>query len=120
MVRLPDAVFIIDPKKEHIAIAECRRLHIPIVSLVDTNCDPTGIDYVIPGNDDAIRAIKLIVSKMADAVVEGRLMREAQGGEVVHSTSVSDDYNDETPQVAGDVVFDDEAPTEETPAADAV
>src|SRR6266581_1877646 len=72
MDRLPSAVFIIDPKKETIAVEEARRLAIPIVAIVDTNCDPTGIDYPIPGNDDAIRAIRLITSRIADAVIEGR------------------------------------------------
>lgn len=72
MKKLPDAIFIVDPKKEHIAVAEARNLHIPIVAIIDTNCDPDEIDYVIPGNDDAIRAIKLIAGKMADAVLEGR------------------------------------------------
>jgi small subunit ribosomal protein S2 len=71
MDRLPSAVFIIDPKKEKIAVEEAQRLAIPIVAIVDTNCDPTGIDYPIPGNDDAIRAVRLITSRMADAVLEG-------------------------------------------------
>jgi small subunit ribosomal protein S2 len=71
MDRLPSAVFIIDPKKEKIAVEEAQRLAIPIVSIVDTNCDPTGIDYPIPGNDDAIRAVRLITSRMADAILEG-------------------------------------------------
>jgi small subunit ribosomal protein S2 len=71
MDRLPSAVFIIDPKKEAIAVEEARRLVIPIVAIVDTNCDPTGIDYPIPGNDDAIRSVRLITSRMADAVIEG-------------------------------------------------
>jgi small subunit ribosomal protein S2 len=70
--RLPSAVFIIDPKKEDIAVEEARRLAIPIVAIVDTNCDPTVIDYPIPGNDDAIRAVRLITARMADAVNEGR------------------------------------------------
>ena len=70
MKTLPAALFIVDPKKEKIAVSEARKLHIPIVAIVDTNCDPDEVDYVIPGNDDAIRAVKLIVSKMADAVVE--------------------------------------------------
>jgi small subunit ribosomal protein S2 len=69
--RLPSAVFIIDPKKEKIAVEEAQRLAIPIVAIVDTNCDPTGIDYPIPGNDDAIRAVRLITSRMADAILEG-------------------------------------------------
>ncbi len=72
MPGLPGAVFIVDPKKERIAVAEARKLSVPIVAIVDTNCDPDEVDYVIPGNDDAIRAIKLITSKIADAVVEGR------------------------------------------------
>jgi small subunit ribosomal protein S2 len=71
MERLPSAVFIIDPKKEKIAVEEAQRLAIPIVAVVDTNCDPTGIDYPIPGNDDAIRAVRLITSRMADAILEG-------------------------------------------------
>jgi small subunit ribosomal protein S2 len=71
MNRLPGAVFILDPKKEHIAVAEANRLQIPVVAVVDTNCDPDLIDYVIPGNDDAIRAIKLFTANMADACVEG-------------------------------------------------
>lgn len=70
MRKLPDALFIIDPRKERIAVAEARKLGIPIVAIVDTNCDPDEIDVVIPGNDDAIRAVKLLTSKMADAVIE--------------------------------------------------
>jgi small subunit ribosomal protein S2 len=72
MEQLPSAVFIIDPKKEHIAVEEARRLGIPTVAVVDTNCDPTEIDYPVPGNDDAIRAVRLITSRIADAVNEGR------------------------------------------------
>ncbi len=76
MDRLPSAVFIVDPRKEHIAVKEARALHIPIVAIVDTNCDPDEVDYIIPGNDDAIRAVKLIAGKMADAVLEGRRVDE--------------------------------------------
>jgi len=72
MKQLPDAIYIVDPRKERIAIAEARKLEIPIIAIVDTNCDPDEIDYVIPGNDDAIRAVKLITSKIADAVLEGK------------------------------------------------
>ena len=72
MKKLPGALFVVDPRKEHNAIAEARKLHIPIVAIVDTNCDPDEVDYVIPGNDDAIRAIRLISSTMANAVQEGR------------------------------------------------
>ena len=71
MDRLPSAIFIIDPKKEKIAVEESQRLAIPIVAIVDTNCDPTGIDYPVPGNDDAIRAVRLITARVADAVLEG-------------------------------------------------
>ena len=72
MKALPAALFIVDPKKEKIAVSEARKLHIPIVAIVDTNCDPDEVDYVIPGNDDAIRAVKLIAGAMANAVLEGR------------------------------------------------
>ena len=72
MKRLPDAIFIVDPKKEHICVQEAHTLGIPLIGIVDTNCDPEELDYVIPGNDDAIRAVKLIVSKMADAVIEAK------------------------------------------------
>jgi len=72
MKELPGVIFIIDPKKERIAVAEAKKLSIPLVAVVDTNCDPDEIDHVIPGNDDAIRAIKLMASKVADAVIEGR------------------------------------------------
>ena len=72
MKKLPGALFVVDPRKEHIAVAEARALKIPIVGIVDTNCDPDEIDYVIPGNDDAIRAVKLIAGKVADAILEGR------------------------------------------------
>ncbi|MDQ0175794.1 30S ribosomal protein S2 [Bacillus chungangensis] len=72
MKELPDALFIIDPRKERIAVAEARKLHIPIVGIVDTNCDPDEIDYVIPANDDAIRAVKLLTAKMADAIIESK------------------------------------------------
>lgn len=76
MKRLPDYVFIVDVCREYTAVHEANKLNIPVIALVDTNCDPTGIDYVIPSNDDAIRAIKLLVGKIADAVQEGRGMRK--------------------------------------------
>ena len=78
MKKLPSAMFVVDPRKERNAIAEARKLHIPIVAIVDTNCDPDEIDYVIPGNDDAIRAIRLISSAMAAAVSEGRQGEDAE------------------------------------------
>ena len=79
MHRLPDAIFIVDPKKERIAVLEARKLKIPIIAVIDTNCDPDEIDYPIPGNDDAIRAVKLMVSKIADAIIEGRTEVESGG-----------------------------------------
>ena len=83
MNRIPDAIYVVDPKAEYIAVAEARKLDIPIVAIVDTNCDPDEIDWIIPGNDDAIRAIKLITGKIADAVIEGQhLFTEKIGGEV--------------------------------------
>lgn len=78
MNKLPDALFVVDPRKERIAIAEARKLNIPIIAIVDTNCDPDEVDHVIPGNDDAIRAVKLLTGKMADAIIEAN-----QGGEEV-------------------------------------
>lgn len=72
MTSMPGALFIVDPRKERIAVAEAKKLNIPIVAIVDTNCDPDEIDYVIPGNDDAIRAVKLIAGAMADAIIEGK------------------------------------------------
>lgn len=72
MKRVPDAIFVVDPKKERICVQEAHTLGIPLIGIIDTNCDPEELDYVIPGNDDAIRAVKLIVSRMADAVIEAR------------------------------------------------
>ncbi len=92
MPGLPQALFVVDTMQERIAVAEARKLKIPVVAIVDTNCDPTEIDYVIPGNDDAIRSIKLITGKMADAVLEGkaemeaRLAREAAAAETVEAS----------------------------------
>ena len=81
MKKLPACLFIVDPRKERNAIAEARKLNIPIVAIVDTNCDPDEIDYVIPGNDDAIRAIRLIASAMANAAIEGRQGEDAEAAE---------------------------------------
>ena len=77
MARLPDAVFIVDTKKEQIAVDEARKLKIPVIGVVDTNCDPDEVDYVIPGNDDALRSIRLFASRIADAVMSGRGMKES-------------------------------------------
>ena len=81
MDKLPGCLFIVDPRKEKIAVAEAKKLGIPIVAIVDTNCDPDDVDYVIPGNDDAIRAVKLIAGAIADAVIEGRQGTEAAAAE---------------------------------------
>ena len=88
MKKLPDAIFVVDPKKERICIQEAHALGIPLIGIVDTNCNPDALDYVIPGNDDAIRAVKLIVSKMADAVIEAN-----QGAE---EAPVAEDAAEET------------------------
>ena len=91
MKKLPGALFVIDPRKEHNAIAEARKLHIPIVAIVDTNCDPDEIDYVIPGNDDAIRAIRLISNAMANAVQEGRQGQDAEAVEAVEAPAAAEE-----------------------------
>jgi small subunit ribosomal protein S2 len=77
MSRLPDALFVVDTRKEKIAVDEARKLKIPVIGVVDTNCDPDEVDFVIPGNDDALRAIRLFASKIADAVSSGRGIRES-------------------------------------------
>jgi small subunit ribosomal protein S2 len=90
MDRLPSAIYVIDPKKEKIAVEEARRLGIPIIAIVDTNCDPTGIDYPIPGNDDAIRAVRLITARVADAINEGRGTLEKEEAEARESSAPED------------------------------
>ena len=77
MSRLPDALFVVDTRKEKIAVDEARKLKIPVIGVVDTNCDPDEVDYVIPGNDDALRAIRLFASRIADAITSGRGIRES-------------------------------------------
>ena len=88
MDRVPDAIFIVDPKKERICVQEAHTLGIPLIGIADTNCDPEELDYVIPGNDDAIRAVKLIVAKMADAVIEAN--QGETGVEEVYEDVVED------------------------------
>jgi small subunit ribosomal protein S2 len=108
MNKLPGAIFVVDPKNEAIAVSEAKKLGIPVVSVVDTNCDPDPIDYIIPGNDDAIRAIRLLASKMASAVIEG-----AQAREIELQTDAEGDAQAETaaePQV--EVVPAEAAPVE--------
>lgn len=95
MKQLPGALFIVDPRKERIAVAEAKKLGIPIVAIVDTNCDPDEIDYVIPGNDDAIRAVKLIASAMASAVIEGR--QGEQGSAAIEAEESAETAVEEAP-----------------------
>jgi len=100
MTSLPVALFIVDPKKEKIAIAEARKLSVPIVAIVDTNCNPDEVDYVIPGNDDAIRAIRLITSKIADAVIEGKEILSKTLAEEAESLQVEDKIQQERAEEA--------------------
>ncbi|OGL44578.1 MAG: 30S ribosomal protein S2 [Candidatus Schekmanbacteria bacterium RBG_13_48_7] len=95
MPGLPSVVFVIDPKKEHIAVLESRKLGIPVISVVDTNCDPDDVDFVIPGNDDAIRAIKLVSSKIADAALEGKNIYSK------HSEKIAAETGDSKPKQIG-------------------
>jgi small subunit ribosomal protein S2 len=90
MKKLPAALFVVDPRKEHIAVSEARTLKIPIVAIIDTNCDPDEVDYPIPGNDDAIRAVKLITAKIADAVIEGH-----QGEQMTDTTETAEAEEEE-------------------------
>jgi small subunit ribosomal protein S2 len=107
---LPDVIFVIDLRQEHIALLEARRLKIPIVAIVDTNCDPDGVDYPIPGNDDAIRAIRLISTKMADAVLEGRGEHESRMAEE-QAAAVAAEAAEEAAEVAAEetAAVDEEA-----------
>lgn len=86
MKTLPGALFVVDPRKEKIAVSEAKKLGIPVVAIVDTNCDPDDVDYVIPGNDDAIRAVKLIAGCMANAIIEGRQGEDAAAAEAETET----------------------------------
>ena len=85
MGRLPDAVFVVDTKKEKIAVDEARKLKIPVIGIVDTNCDPDEVDYVIPGNDDALRSIRLFASKIAEAVIDGRDRKQSIDAEAARA-----------------------------------
>ncbi len=113
MRRLPDAIFIIDTRKERTAVLEARRLEIPMIALADTNCDPDEMDYPIPANDDAIRAVRLLASKIADAVIEGRRELEAQQKDTEAATAP--EFEGEEPFVGEQANEQPEAPsTEET------
>ena len=104
MKKIPEVMFVVDPKKERIAILEARKLNIPVVGLIDTNCNPEDVDYVIPGNDDAIRAVKLITTVMANAVIEGK-----QG----ESFEVSEDIENEEPTSMEEIVAEEAQTIEE-------
>ena len=106
MNKIPGALFVVDPRKERIAVAEARKLNIPIIAIVDTNCDPDEIDYVIPGNDDAIRAVKLLTARMADAIIEGN---QGESGTADYSTET---YSDEENYSEEDYAAKDDAEQE--------
>jgi small subunit ribosomal protein S2 len=115
MERLPAAVFVVDPRKEAIVMKEARKLKIPIVALVDTNCDPDEVDYVIPGNDDAIRAIKLISNKIADAILEIRQVEtEGEEGEAEAEGGEEAAEGEETPAVEAEAGTEAEPVVNET------
>jgi small subunit ribosomal protein S2 len=124
MTRLPDAVFIIDVKKEEIAVAEANRLGIPIVAVVDTNCSPEGIDYVIPGNDDALRAVRLFASRIADAILEGQQIATeggvaaTEGGAEEVGATTEAEAKDAGEGVHGGAVPEAAQPTEASEAPD--
>ena len=109
MTELPGVIFVVDPKKEHIAIQEARKLNIPIVGLVDTNCNPDDVDYVIPGNDDAIRAVKLITDVMANAIIEGK---QGESLETSDATSETEAESAQTAESMEEVVAQDEEKSE--------
>ena len=106
MTEVPGVLFVVDPKKERIAILEARKLNIPVVGLVDTNCNPEDVDYAIPGNDDAIRAVKLIADTMANAIIEGR---QGEAGEVSTSAEESFEESAEEPTTMEEVVASEES-----------
>ncbi|MGI6778287.1 MAG: 30S ribosomal protein S2 [Acetivibrionales bacterium] len=112
MKKLPGAMFVVDPRKERIAILEARKLGIPVVAIVDTNCDPDEVDYVIPGNDDAIRAVKLIAGKMADAVLEGRQGEQFDNEERAEETESVLDLNNEEENEAAEEAVEEETETD--------
>ena len=122
MTRLPGAIFIVDPTKDRIAVAEAKRVGIPIIAIVDTNCNPDNIDYPIPANDDAIRAIRLICSKIADSVLEGKIAHElAEAGEIspeeaLQSYTFAPDADEFVPQADESITESDElAPEADEP-----
>lgn len=118
MGRLPDIVYVVDPRKEDIAVLEARKVHIPLVSIVDSNCDPTEIDYPIPGNDDAIRAIRLLTARVADAVLEGKKLAEERLQGELDKEAAAALTAAAPPAPAPEVVFPEPAEVPPTPPAE--
>jgi len=114
--RVPDAVYVVDTKKEHIAVTEARKLRVPVVAIVDTNCDPDEVDYAIPGNDDAIRAVALVTRVVADALGEGRGMAKDDLVRQVTETAVTEEPELETPEVAAEIAASTVFEPDPTPA----
>ena len=112
MEEIPGVIFLVDPKKEHIAVLEAKKLGIPVIGLVDTNCNPEEVDYAIPGNDDAIRAVKLITDVMANAIIEGKQGESFEAEEVAEETATEE--TDETVEEANADTAEDAVTTEET------
>jgi small subunit ribosomal protein S2 len=110
MTTLPGALFITDPIKDKIAFTEAKKLGLPVIAIADTNCNPDGIDYPIPANDDAVKAIKLICSKMADAIIEGK--NEAFAGEAEVTKLVAEEGREEAVEILGSYTFEPEEPSE--------
>lgn len=119
MKKLPGALFVVDPRKERNAILEARKLGIPVVAIVDTNCDPDEVDYVIPGNDDAIRAVKLIASKIADAVIEANQGEQFSTGEADGEDKIHETDGTDMAREAADTATEAAAEIAEEPAAEA-
>ena len=116
MGRLPDIVYVVDPRKESIAVKEARKMQIPLVAIVDSNCDPTEIDHPIPGNDDAIRAIRLLTSRMADACIEGAKVREERRAAEMDK-ELAEAMAEETPEAAPASEAEEGEATQEQPEA---
>jgi small subunit ribosomal protein S2 len=118
MGRLPDIVYVVDPRKEDIAVMEARKVHVPLVSIVDSNCDPTEVDYPIPGNDDAIRAIRLLTSRVADAVLEGKKLAEERLQGQLDKEAAAALMAEAAPAPAQEVVFPEPSEVQPTPPAE--
>lgn len=118
MGRLPDIVYVVDPRKEDIAVLEARKVHVPLVSIVDSNCDPTEVDYPIPGNDDAIRAIRLLTARVADAVLEGKKLAEERLQGQLDKEAAAALTAEAAPAPAPEVVFPEPSEVPPTPPAE--